>query len=108
MCMGIMTVASAQEQPTVYMVSDAHFDSQWNWDVQRSINEYIPKTIERNLFLLERYPDYIFNFEGGIKYAWMKEYFPEYWEQIKKYVNEGRWHVTGSTCDANDPNIRSI
>ena len=108
MCMGIMTVASSQEQPTVYMVSDAHFDSQWNWDVQRSINEYIPKTIERNLFLLERYPDYIFNFEGGIKYAWMKEYFPEYWEQIKKYVNEGRWHVTGSTWDANDPNIPSI
>ena len=108
MCMGIMTVASAQEQPTVYMVSDAHFDSQWNWDVQRSINEYIPKTIERNLFLLERYPDYIFNFEGGIKYAWMKEYFPEYWEQIRKYVNEGRWHVTGSTWDANDPNIPSI
>ena len=108
MCMGIMTVASAQEQPTVYMVSDAHFDSQWNWDVQRSINEYIPKTIERNLFLLERYPDYIFNFEGGIKYAWMKEYFPEYWEQIKKYVNEGCWHVTGSTWDANDPNIPSI
>lgn len=108
LCMGIMAAASAQEQPTVYMVSNAHFDSQWNWDVQRSINEYIPKTIERNLFLLEKYPDYIFNFEGGIKYAWMKEYYPEYWEQIRKYVKEGRWHVTGSTWDANDPNIPSI
>lgn len=106
--LGLMSAASAQEQPTVYMVSNAHFDSQWNWDVQKSINDYIPKTIERNLFLLERYPDYIFNFEGGIKYAWMKEYYPEYWEQIKKYVAEGRWHVTGSTWDANDPNIPSI
>lgn len=105
--MGIIAVASAQNEPTVYMVSNAHFDSQWNWDVQRSINEYIPKTIERNLFLLEKYPDYIFNFEGGIKYAWMKEYYPEYWEQIRKYVKEGRWHVTGSTWDANDPNIPS-
>ena len=108
MCMGFLATASAQEQPVVYMVSNAHFDSQWNWDVQRSINEYIPKTIERNLFLLEKYPDYIFNFEGGIKYAWMKEYYPEYWEQIRKYVKEGRWHVTGSTWDANDPNIPSI
>lgn len=108
MCMGFLAAASAQEQPTAYMVSNAHFDSQWNWDVQRSINEYIPKTIERNLFLLEKYPDYIFNFEGGIKYAWMKEYYPEYWEQIRKYVKEGRWHVTGSTWDANDPNIPSI
>ena len=107
--LAVMTIAtSAQNQPKVYMVSNAHFDSQWNWDVQRSITEYIPKTIERNLFLLEKYPDYIFNFEGGIKYAWMKEYYPEYWSQIKKYIDEGRWHVTGSTWDANDPNIPSI
>lgn len=24
-----------------YIVSDAHFDTQWNWDVQTSINEYV-------------------------------------------------------------------
>ena len=100
--------AYAKEHTKVYMVSNAHFDSQWNWDVQRSISEYIPKTIERNLFLLERYPEYIFNFEGGVKYAWMKEYYPEYWEQIRKYVDQGRWHISGSTWDANDPNIPSI
>lgn len=98
----------AQEQTKVYMVSNAHFDSQWNWDVQRSISEFIPKTIERNLFLLEKYPEYLFNFEGGVKYAWMKEYYPEYWEQIRKYVDQRRWHISGSTWDANDPNIPSI
>jgi alpha-mannosidase len=70
----LMTLVShAQEETKVYMVSNAHFDSQWNWDVQRSISEFIPKTIQRNLFLLEEYPEYVFNFEGGIKYAWMKE-----------------------------------
>ena len=90
-----------------YLVSNAHFDSQWNWDVQRSISEYIPKTMDRNLFLLEKYPDYIFNFEGGIKYAWMKEYFPEKYDLVKKYIASGRWHVTGSTWDATDTNIPS-
>ena len=104
----ICLVSLAQEQPKVYMVSNAHFDSQWNWDVQKSIEDFIPKTIERNLFLLEKYPEYVFNFEGAVKYSWMKEYFPEYWTQIRKYVDEGRWHVTGSTWDANDPNIPSI
>ena len=67
-----------------YMVSNAHFDSQWNWDVRRSIEEFIPKTMERNIFLLERYPDYIFNFEGGIKYSWMKEYYPLEFEKVKE------------------------
>ena len=109
MAASLMSLLSyAQEQTKVYMVSNAHFDSQWNWDVQRSISEYIPKTIERNLFLLEKYPEYIFNFEGGIKYSWMKEYHPEYWEQIKRYVELGRWHISGSTWDANDPTIPSI
>lgn len=91
----------------VYMVSDAHFDSQWNWDVQRSISEYIPKTLNQNLLLLSMYPDYVFNFEGGIKYQWMKEYYPHQYELIKQYIREGRWHITGSTWDATDPNIPS-
>ena len=97
----------AQEKPKAYIVSNAHFDSQWNWDVQKSIEEYIPKTLDQNLFLLGKYPNYVFNFEGGIKYYWMKEYYPHQYELIKKYINEGRWHVTGSTWDATDTNIPS-
>ena len=96
-----------KQEYRAYLVSNAHFDSQWNWDVQKSIREYIPKTMDRNLFLLERYPDYIFNFEGGIKYSWMKEYFPEKYDLVKKYIAQGRWHVTGSTWDATDTNIPS-
>ena len=49
--------AVAQKPYKVYMVSNAHFDSQWNWDVQRSISEYIPKTLDQNLLLLSKYPD---------------------------------------------------
>lgn len=100
-------LAQEKAEYKAYLVSNAHFDSQWNWDVQRSISEYIPKTMDRNLFLLEKYPDYIFNFEGGIKYSWMKEYFPEKYDLVKKYIRQGRWHVTGSTWDATDTNIPS-
>lgn len=103
----LLASASADDRPRAYLVSNAHFDSQWNWDVQRSIREYIPKTLDQNLFLLEKYPDYVFNFEGGIKYQWMKEYYPHRYELIKKYIREGRWHVAGSTWDATDPNIPS-
>lgn len=103
----LVAAATAQEKHKAYLVSNAHFDSQWNWDVQRSIREYIPKTLDQNLFLLAKYPGYVFNFEGGVKYLWMKEYYPHQYELIKKYIREGRWHVTGSTWDATDPNIPS-
>ena len=96
---------TAQEKPKVYVVSNAHFDSQWNWDVQTSIRDYVSKTLNQNIFLLKNYPDYLFNFEGGIKYWWMKEYYPEQYETVKEYIRQGRWHVTGSSWDATDVNI---
>ncbi|MCD7969258.1 MAG: discoidin domain-containing protein [Alistipes sp.] len=110
LCLALLLAAGyagAQQKNKAYLVSNAHFDSQWNWDVQRSISDYILKTLDQNLFLLGKYPNYVFNFEGGIKYQWMKEYYPHQYELIKKYIDEGRWHVTGSTWDANDPNIPS-
>jgi len=95
----------AQEKPKVYAVSNAHFDSQWNWDVQTSIRDFVSKTLNQNLFLLKQYPNYIFNFEGGIKYSWMKEYYPEQFEKVKEYVRAGRWHIAGSSWDATDANM---
>ena len=99
--------SQAQEKPKVYVVSNAHFDSQWNWDVQTSIRDYVSKTLNQNLFLLKQYPDYLFNFEGGIKYSWMKEYYPDQFERVKEYVHAGRWHITGSSWDAADANMPS-
>ena len=57
---------SVKEEPEskAYLVSNAHLDSQWNWDVQRTISEYVPKTLYRNLMLIDRFPDYIFNCES--------------------------------------------
>ena len=92
---------------TAYMVSDAHLDTQWNWDIQTTIRQYIPKTIRQNVHLLRTYPDYIFNFEGAVKYAWMKEYYPNEYEEVKKYIQEGRWHLTGCSWDADETIIVS-
>ena len=56
---------TAKKKVKAYMVSDAHLDTQWNWDIQTTINEYVWNTISQNLFLLKKYPEYVFNFEGG-------------------------------------------
>ena len=58
---------NAQEKPLkAYMVADAHLDTQWNWDVQTTIRDYVWNTMVQNFHLLRQYPDYIFNFEGGV------------------------------------------
>ena len=84
----------AQEKTMkAYMVADAHLDTQWNWDVQTTIRDHIRNTLNQNLFLFKKYPNYIFNFEGGVKYAWMKEYYPLQYEEMKRYIANGRWHI---------------
>ena len=106
-CLMTANVSGQDKRMKAYLVSDAHLDTQWNWDVQTTIREYVKNTLDQNLFLLEKYPDYIFNFEGGVKYSWMKEYYPLQYEKLKKYVGEGRWHLTGSGWDANETIICS-
>ena len=100
--------SNSTSQPKAYMVADAHLDTQWNWDVQTTINKYVWNTLNQNLFLLKHYPDYIFNFEGGVKYSWMKEYYPAQYEELKKYIKEGRWHIAGSSWEASDVLVPSV
>ena len=79
--------------------------------MQTTIKYHVWNTISQNLLLLKQYPDYIFNFEGGVKYAWMKEYYPAQYEEMKKYIREGRWHISGASWDANDvlvPSTESV
>lgn len=106
---GMMRAQTQGSQKTMkaYMVADAHLDTQWNWDIQTTIKDYVWKTITQNLYLLKTYPDYVFNFEGAVKYNWMKEYYPREFEEVKKYIANGRWHLTGSSWDANETVICS-
>lgn len=98
----------APKKAKAYMVADAHLDTQWNWDIQTTIKDYVWNTLNQNLFLLNQYPDYIFNFEGGVKYAWMKEYYPREYEVMKAFVKAGRWHVSGASWDATDTLVPSV
>ncbi len=94
--------AQDKERPTAYMVSDAHLDTQWNWDIQTTLSHHIRTTLEQNLMLMRQYPNYIFNFEGATKYHWMKEYYSEHWDELKARIAEGRWHICGTGWDANE------
>ncbi len=92
-------------EPTLHAVATAHLDTQWRWTIQETINEYIPATLEQNFALFEKYPRYVFSFEGAFRYQLMKEYYPEAYERMKGYVRAGRWVPNGSWLDAVDTNI---
>src|SRR5262245_51207494 len=96
---------SQQPKPVLYVVGTSHLDSQWNWTVQDSIRRFVPATFFENFERFEKFPNYVFSYEGAIHYMWFKEYYPQEWARVQKYVAEGRWRVAGNWINAVDVNV---
>ncbi len=98
-------------KPVLYTVGYAHLDTEWRWDYPETINLYIKATLEDNFRYFEKYKGYVFTFSGARRYKMMKEYYPDQYEKLKKYIGQGRWYVGGSSvdeCDANIPSAESL
>ena len=91
----------------LYTIGYAHLDTEWNWEYPTTINEYIKNTMEDNFTLLEKYPDYVFNFTGSRRYNMMKEYYPASYKKVADYIKQGRWFISGSSVDEGEVNISS-
>ena len=91
----------------IYTIATAHLDTVWNWDFEHVINVCLKETLEQNFKYFEQYPEYRFNFEGAYRYELFEEYYPEKFEQLKKYIDAGKWNVTGSCYENGDVNIPS-
>ena len=96
-----------KNKPKIYTVATAHLDTSWLWTLEQTIDEYIPDTLNRNFRLLKDYPEYKFNFEGSLRYELIKEYYPEEYEKLKKYIKDGRWNPNGACYENGDVNIPS-
>lgn len=92
---------------TLYVMGYSHLDTQWRWDYETTIRKYIPATMLDNFSLFEKYPGYTFNFSGANRYMMMKEYYPEDYVRVKKYIAAGRWFPAGSSLEENDALIPS-
>ncbi len=103
----IITVSLQSQEKTLSFISNSHLDTQWNWDVKTTIDEYILNTMTQNFSLFDKYPGFQFNFESAIHYMWMKEYYPSEYARLKGYIQSGRWHISGGAINANDVMVPS-
>ncbi|MCM1114595.1 MAG: hypothetical protein NC397_03775 [Clostridium sp.] len=91
----------------IYTVATSHLDTIWSWDFETTVSKYIYDTLVDNIALFKKYPTYTFSFEGSYRYELMEEYYPELFEEMKKYIDEGRWNVCGSAFENGDTNCPS-
>jgi alpha-mannosidase len=94
-------------QPTLFVMPYTHLDDIWRWNYPQTIRDFLKNTLDDNFNALEKYPNFVFNWSGASRYAMMKEYYPEKYAELKKWVAAGRWHPSGSSWVENDTNIPS-
>ena len=99
--------ASSEDRPLLFVVANSHLDTQWRWTVRDTIREYLPATLRENFARFEKFACYRLSFEGAFRYMLMREYYPRDYEELKRWVEAGRWAPAGSMLDAPDVNLAS-
>lgn len=94
-------------QPTLFLVPYSHLDDVWRWSYPQVIRDFLKQTLDDNFAAFEKHPNYVFNWSGASRYQMIKEYYPEKYEELKKWVAANRWFPSGSSWVENDVNVPS-
>ncbi len=93
-------------KPTVYGVGHSHIDMAWLWRLCAT-REKASRTFSTVLNLMKQYPEYRFMHSSPQLYKFLKEDYPEIFEQVKQKIEEGQWEITGGMWVESDTNVPS-
>ncbi len=102
----IEQIAPDPEGGHIFLTGHSHIDTAWLWPLRETIRK-CGRTFSTACRLLERYPQYRFTCSQPQLYAYTKEHFPALYEEIKRWVREGRWETTGGMWVEADCNVSS-
>ncbi len=90
----------------VMICGHSHLDVAWLWTV-KEIHRKCARTFSNNVSLMKAYPDFKFTQSQAAVYSFVKEHYPEVYEDVKRFVKNGQWEITGNTWVEADTNIAS-
>lgn len=90
----------------VILCGHSHLDVAWLWTV-KEIHRKCARTFSNNIALMKNYPDFKFTQSQAAVYSFVKDHYPKVYEDVKKYVKNGQWEITGNTWVEADTNIAS-
>ncbi len=104
-------VSAVEQMPkdsrvTITAIGHTHIDVAWLWRLKHT-REKAARSFSTVLRLMNQYPDYYFLQTQPQLYKFIKEDYPEIYEQIKSRIEEGRWEVDGAMWLESDCNIPS-
>ena len=96
--------STGEEAGFVGLIGHSHLDTAWLWPVRETLHK-AARTFSNALRVMEFYPDYHFIQSSVLYIDWMKKYYPDIYEDIKKRTKEGRWEPNGGAWVEFDNNM---
>jgi alpha-mannosidase len=85
-------------------IGHAHIDLGWLWPI-RETKRKGARTFATVLENMRHYPDYIFGASQPQLFQWVKDDYPQLYEQVKQRVQEGRFEPQGAMWVEADTNV---
>ena len=96
-------ICTTEGKPVVHCIGHTHIDVEWKWH-RAQTREKVQRSFATANALMEKYPEYLFTLSQPELYRYLKEEAPEKYDELKRWVAEGRWEPEGSMwveCDCN-------
>lgn len=87
-------------------IGHTHIDTAWLWRL-RQTREKAARSFSSVVNLMKEYPEYKFMSSQAQIYDFVKQDYPELYEEIKELVREKRWEPEGSMWVESDTNVIS-
>ena len=96
--------AGAPMDVSIVATGHAHIDVAWMWTLGQTRRK-AGRTFHTVLRLMEQFPDYHFTQSQPQLYDYVRQDYPELFEQIGKRIDEGRWETIGGMWVEADCNL---
>ncbi|NDI35930.1 alpha-mannosidase [Chengkuizengella sediminis] len=95
-----------QHPVTIHCIGHTHIDVAWLWRLKHT-REKAARSFSTVLRLMEQYPEYVFLQTQPQLYEYIKEDYPEIYDQMKTRIKEGKWEPEGAMWLEADCNVTS-
>ncbi len=102
----IAAIGRDDEGGALYMVGHTHIDTAWLWPVRETIRK-CARTFATACRLMERFPQFHFSCSQAQLYAYTKAHYPALYDEMRRWIEAGRWHTTGAMWIEADCNVTS-
>ena len=91
---------------SIYLISHSHQDLYWLWGHQESV-KMMKDNLRQAVAFLKEFPQYRFSQSQTAIYSEIEKYDPKVFEEIKGFVQDGRFELIGGQRSEGDNNLSS-